>query len=247
MAKDSIHSGHRQRLKNSMLESDFNGLSDINMLEALLFYSIPRGDTNPKAHYLIDTFGSVNGVFEAHYDDLKKVEGIGDNSAFLIKLVNRIAKRVHKMDDKKAVFIRDSNDAANCLRPYFIGERDEIMIAMYLDNMGRLISTEVLGTGVANKVNFDKRKLIEGISRTNAVTIILAHNHPHGAPNPSKEDLDLTQNVRNYIRELGVALYDHLINAGDEWRGIRELKDANLYLSPLPKKTEDNKNKKQKS
>ena len=95
MAKeDSIHSGHRRRLKESMLKSDFKGISDINLLEAILFYSVSRSDTNETAHKLLESFGSVEKVFEAHFEDLKNVPGIGDNSAFLIKLINETAKKI---------------------------------------------------------------------------------------------------------------------------------------------------------
>ena len=236
MAKDSIHSGHRQRLKQAMLDSDFNAMSDINLLEAVLFYSIPRSDTNEIAHRLLNAFGSMEAVFEASYDNLAKVSGVGESSAFLIKLIGKTAKRISSYDTKKAVYVHDTNDAAQILQPYFIGEKDERMVALFLDNQGKLIRAQVLGEGVVNSVSFDNRKLLEGAIHTNCSTIILAHNHPHGLLNASKEDLNLTQSVREMLRPINVCLYDHLIYADGHWRCVSERNDAAKYLSILEKK-----------
>ena len=237
----SIHSGHRQRLKRLMLEANFNGISDINLLEAVLFYSISRSDTNEIAHRLLQAFGSVEAVFEADYDDLLQVEGIGEHSAFLIKLVNKSAKRMNESSRNKAVMIGGNQSAADVFKPYFVGEKDEKILAMYLDNAHKLIRVDVLGTGVVNTVSFDIRKLLEGAVRTNAVTVILAHNHPHGFPNPSNDDLNLTQKARNILRTVGINLYDHLINADDTWFSMREMDNANLYLTPIKKPKEEKK------
>ncbi|MBQ3431166.1 MAG: DNA repair protein RadC [Clostridia bacterium] len=233
MKQESIHSGHRQRLKQAMLEADFQGISDINLLEAVLFYSIHRGDTNEIAHRLLNAFGSVEAVFEASYDNLLKVQGIGAQSAFLIKLVSKTAKRISAVDTKKSVYVNDSNDAAEIMLSYFIGEKDERMIALYLDNNSKLIRAQVLAEGVANSVSFNNRKLMEGAIQTNCATVILGHNHPHGLPNPSKDDLRLTHMVRELLRPIDVLLYDHLIYADGNWRCVSELEDAAQYLSIL--------------
>ncbi|MBR0414912.1 MAG: DNA repair protein RadC [Clostridia bacterium] len=234
MAKEAnIHAGHRQRLRQSLLAADFSGMSDINLLEALLFYAIPRGDTNETAHRLLETFGSVAAVFEADYRSLMQVEGVGENTAFLIKLMCKTAKRIGMAEVKKAVPITTSELAAEVFQPYFIGEKDEIMLAMYLDNAARLIRVDKLGSGVVNSVSFHNRKLMEGALATNCVAVVLAHNHPHGVPNPSREDLRLTQNARESLRTIGVGLNDHMIYAEGEWRCISERPDAAQYLTKV--------------
>lgn len=232
MAKEeSIHSGHRRRLKESMLKSDFKGISDINLLEAILFYSVSRSDTNETAHKLLESFGSVEKVFEAHFEDLKNVPGIGDNSAFLIKLINETAKKIHSSNPQKAVYIKGPVEASEVFKPFFIGEKDEMMLAMYLDNSSKLIRVDVLGRGVVNSVSFDNRKLLEGAIRTNAASVILSHNHPHGLPIPSREDLNLTGRLRELLSNIGVALSDHLVYAEGEWRCVSERSDAARYIT----------------
>ena len=144
----------------------------------------------------------------------KSVPGIGDNSAFLIKLINETAKKLHSSNPQKAVFINNPVQASEVLKPFFIGEKDEVMLAMYLDNSLKLIRVDILGRGIVNSVSFDNRKLLEGAIRTNAASVILAHNHPHGLPNPSREDLKLTARLREILSNIGVTLSDGIIYIG---------------------------------
>ena len=89
----NIHEGHRDRLRKRFLDEGLDNFHDHNVLELLLFYSIPRKDTNEEAHNLIDTFGSLSGVFNASHEDLCKVKGIGENTATLIKMMPELFKK----------------------------------------------------------------------------------------------------------------------------------------------------------
>ena len=229
MGDASIHAGHRKRLKQAMLDSNFNGMSDINLLEALLFYSISRSNTNETAHKLLQAFGSIDAVFEADYEDLLLVDGIGENSAFLIKLVNKTRKKMES--PKKGSIVGGTTGAAEYFRPYFMAEKNEKMLALLLDNAGGFIKVVELGTGVINSVSFDNRKLMEAAMRCGCATVILAHNHPHGLPNPSNDDLRLTHNIREMLRPVGIRLYDHMIYADGDWFCISEREDAARYLT----------------
>lgn len=227
--KENIHAGHRKRLKESMRESNFN-LSEINLLEALLFYSIPRGDTNEIAHNLLESFGSFRAIFEADIDDLKAVKGMGEHYAFLIKLVANINKRA-AVDKRNGKIFNNTGVAVKYLRPLFINEKDEVVLVMLLDNSRRLISVKELSRGRVNRANVDSRKLIEIAVRTNAAAIILAHNHPHGICQPSEEDLIMTSRLKTLLNEIGISLLDHLIFSNDEYTALRERKDFRLYLN----------------
>ena len=80
------HSGHRQRVKTEFLARGVEGWSDHRILELLLFYAIPQGDVNELAHRLVDHFGSLAGVLDASAEELKKVPGVGEHTAVLLKL-----------------------------------------------------------------------------------------------------------------------------------------------------------------
>ena len=84
---DHNHYGHRQRLKDRFLQTGFAGFDPHNILELLLFYSIPQKDTNDLAHELMNRFGSLSGVFDASYEDLVKVKGIIFTSVAVLALI----------------------------------------------------------------------------------------------------------------------------------------------------------------
>ncbi len=223
-----LHKGHRNRLKQTMIDSNFNA-SDINLLEALLFYSVSRADTNETAHRLINAFGSLNRVLEADIEDIKSVAGVGDNSAFLIKLVAKISKKsISEKQSGKA--INSVGETVSVLRPVFLHEKDEIMVVLLLDNSNRLITLKELARGTVNSAMFDNRKLVEYAMRQNASRVILAHNHPHGTAQPSGADLDSTREVRNLLNKIGISLIDHLIFNDDSYTSFKDRKDFRMYI-----------------
>lgn len=224
-----IHKGHRSRLKESMLENDFN-VSDINLLEALLFYSVSRADTNETAHRLINNFGSLGAVFEADIEDIKSVDGVGENSAFLIKLVSKISKK--SISSKRSGKIINSAGATvSILKPVFLHEKDELMVALLLDNSNRLIVIKELARGTVNSTMYDARKLLEYAMRHNASGVILSHNHPHGIAQPSEADLESTRQARNLLNKIGIKLLDHIIFNDDSYTSIKARKDYRLYIN----------------
>ena len=99
------HEGHRQRLKNRFLTEGLDSFETHNILELLLFYSIPQRDTNGIAHKLLDTFGSLKGVFEADFEELIKIDGIKENTATLLKLIPEVARAYfHEEMDEQKIF-----------------------------------------------------------------------------------------------------------------------------------------------
>ena len=104
MAK-SIHTGHRLRAKEEFLARGLSGMADHKVLELLLFYAIPQGDVNPLAHALVERFGSLSGVFNAPYEELRKVKGVGDNTATLIRLLPAIAAKYLEQSGENYIYI----------------------------------------------------------------------------------------------------------------------------------------------
>ena len=123
-----LHGGHRERVRKRFISEDLDNFSPHNVLELLLFYAIPQKDTNEIAHRLLNTFGSLSGVFDAPIEELKNVNGIGENAAVFIKLLPSACRRY--MDDKfgKAHTINSPEAAGKFLKPKYIGVMDEIAI-----------------------------------------------------------------------------------------------------------------------
>ena len=211
-----LHDGHRKRLIQRFLEEDLDSFEPHNVLELLLFYAIPRKDTNELAHVLIDTFGSLNGVFDAHYEALLQVEGIGPSAAALIKLVPQLT-RTYYSGTKRERVLDTSEKAGEYFLPYFIGHQEEVVFLACLDAGGKVIAHRLLHRGSVNAVETNIRKLANIALQCNAVGVILAHNHPGSVPLPSNEDIVTTQKIREALLPMGILLMDHIIVAGQEY------------------------------
>lgn len=211
-----LHDGHRQRLIQRFLEEELDGFEPHNVLELLLFYAIPRRDTNELAHTLIDTFGSLNGVFDAPYDALLQVEGIGPNAAALIKLVPQLT-RTYYTGQKDRVVLDTADKAGEYFVPYFIGHNEEVVYMACLDAGSRVIAHRMIHRGSVNASEVNIRKIVNVALQSNAVGILLAHNHPGGIALPSAEDVATTQNIAAALRPMGVLLMDHIIVAGGDF------------------------------
>ena len=148
-----VHDGHRERLRARFAEHGLESFNELNALELLLCYAIPRRDTNELAHRLLDAFGSLSGVFQASMQELTSIPGIGENSAMLILMVPQIVKKAHVSKAKETKIIRNSTDAGNYLLPYFLDEQDEIVMMLCLDNKRAVICCREMGRGVVNCVD----------------------------------------------------------------------------------------------
>lgn len=215
-AKDNIHQNHRSRMRETIRKTGIDSVSDVNLLEYLLFYSIPRKNTNEIAHRLLDAFGSLNGVFNASYDRLLEVEGMGESSALLISLVPGICRRYVESGYKKKVNLSEPEDIANYVKTKFYGETKEQFYVICLDALGNLINCFKISEGSSETVTFDKRTALETALRVKADTVVFAHNHPNGVATPSRDDVDITGEFLTVFRKMGIRLADHIIVAGEE-------------------------------
>ncbi len=211
-----LHDGHRQRLIQRFLEEDLDNFEPHNVLELLLFYAIPRKDTNELAHVLMDTFGSLKGVFDAPYEELIKVTGIGPNTAALLKLVPSLT-RTYYSSDARSIILDTSEKSGEYFLPYYIGQTEEVVRLACLDAGGKVISNQILHRGSANAAEVNIRKIVNIALRNNAMGVILAHNHPGGLPLPSEEDVATTKSIREALMPMGILLMDHIIVAGQDY------------------------------
>ncbi len=211
----SIHSGHRERVRDTYRKTGFDGFSDVTILEMLLFYSIPRKDTNEIAHNLLSEFGSLSGVFDASYDMLLKVNGITGNSATLITMMRGLFNvyESNKAELSKVVLDSGKKTSEYCVSR-FIGKTNEHLYALMLDNNLSLINCVLISSGSPNTSTVDLRRIIEQVVSSNATSVILTHNHPSGVAAPSTDDINTTKIVANALKYINVRLLDHVIVSG---------------------------------
>ena len=213
MANPSVHKGHRERLKARFLETGLDSFTDVQALELLLFYAIPQKDTNPIAHALLDRFGSLSQVLDAPLEALKKVPGISDHSASLLRLVTELA-RFYQVDSAQRTEVLTSLDACGrYLVPRFFGRKVETVFLLCLDAKCKVLCCREIGEGSVNAASISVRKVVEAALSANATTVVLAHNHPSGVALPSADDVQTTRRIAAALSAVEVKLIDHIVVA----------------------------------
>lgn len=211
----SVHEGHRKRVKEEFRKIGLEHFPEHKILEALLYFSVPRSDTNVIGHRLMDRFGSFSSVFDTPYELLCEVDGIGENSATLIKLVASIIKKY--MDDYSSTnnVIRNLTEASEYMRYKFLSEQRECIYMACLGNNGKVLFCNRVADGMPDAVDIIPEDVVKMALRANAVHVVIAHNHPHGICNPSSQDLRTTSILFDELQRVGIELTDHIIVAPD--------------------------------
>ena len=205
------HENHRKRMYERADRNGFSGFADHELLEMLLFSCIPRCDTNPIAHALLNRFGSVKGVLDASVSQLCEVEGIGKKSATQIKLCVELLRRYERCIYTPAASYRKLSRISEYLAPYFVGENTERLYLLLFNNRMNLLGCELISEGVTNATDVNVSKILTLSLRMGASSVVLAHNHPMGDPHPSAEDRMLTDLLDERLRSVSVVLLEHLI------------------------------------
>lgn len=214
----SPHGGHRARLRERFQKEGLSGFADHNALELLLFYAIPQRDTNELAHRLISEFGSLSAVFDASVEALMRVDGVGENTAVLLKLMPELFAKYEQDKVKKDGLILDTaQKAGEYLASLFVGKTIENLIVVCMNHKCKVTNTVTVTEGTGDSTELNLRKIAEAAINSNACSVILAHNHPAGVAAPSAADIDLTRHMILCLRNFDITVQDHFIIAGKDW------------------------------
>lgn len=216
-----IHDGHREKMRRRFLETGLAGFADHEALELLLFYAIPRRDTNVLAHQLLERYGSLERVLNAPVEDLRKVNGMGESTALLLRLVPMLTERC-RIKENAPVILNSTERAGEYLLRRFDGKKYELVYELCLDRKGKLLVSKLLTEGDVNGAELNIRKLVENALLANASAVILSHNHPSGVALPSGEDFTTTDRVRTALESVGIELVDHIIVADGDFVSMRD-------------------------
>lgn len=215
------HSGHRQRVRKKFIENGFDVFEPHEVLEMFLFYAIPRKDTNPLAHRLLDRYMNIGGVCDAPIDELISEFNLSESAAVYIKMLPEMSRLYNesKMSDDNII---DYENLGKLFQAKFIGRTSEAVALMLGDAKGKMIYFNIISKGSLNSSDMPIRKIVDLSLRHNAKTAFLAHNHPSGTALPSHSDLLTTQKVRETLLSVGVDLIDHFIITDDDYVSLRE-------------------------
>jgi DNA repair protein RadC len=203
--------GHRDRLKDRFRKAGHESLPDYELLELALFPAIPRRDTKPIAKALLARFGSLAQVLAAPENLLCEVDGVGESVALYLKVLQGVAARSAK-DEIKADKPLDSWTAVvEYCRVAMAYESVEQFRVLFLDRKNRLIADETQGIGTVDHTPVYPREVVKRALELSATALILVHNHPSGDPTPSRADIQMTKQLIDTAKPLGIEIHDHII------------------------------------
>jgi len=203
--------GHRSRLRDRFTNGGADAVPDYELLEMILFRAFPRIDTKPIAKRLLARFGSFAEVISAPPDRLKEIEGVGDRAVQELKLIKTAAERLTRGEIKSRPALSSWNGVLDYLRLAQGFEDREHFRILFLDKKNALIADEVQGRGTVDHTPVYVREVVKRALELSATAIILVHNHPSGDPTPSRADIDVTKQIIDAAKPLGVTVHDHVI------------------------------------
>ena len=216
--------GHRERLRSRFLETGDQGLPDYEILELLLFRSIPQRDVKPLAKELIARFGSLSGVLGARRERLTEVKGVGDSVAADLKLVEAAGRRLARQSIQDKPVLGSWKDVIDYCHAAMAHADRETFRILFLDKRNHLITDEVQGVGTVDHTPVYPREVIRRALEVSATAIILVHNHPSGDPTPSNADIRMTQDIIAIAGPMGISVHDHIIIGRNGHASLRGLK-----------------------
>lgn len=228
MAEENLHKNHRQRVRNEYLKNGAGNMDDYKILEMLLFYGIPYKDTNEIAHRLTENFHNINGVLDAPAEELQNTDGIGENTAVLLKLVRDIALRYNENKISQKTNINTLTRISDFLSMKYMGESREIVYMVSVDSHGRLEKCVKVCEGSPDSAVFDKKNAVKIALVNDMTNVILAHNHPKGFAVPSAADVASTKEIISVMRAVGINIIDHIVIAED---GSFSMAESKKYSS----------------
>lgn len=219
--RQNLHAGHRQRMKARFLDVGASGLERHQLVELLLFFGIPRKDTNELAHRLLNTFGSLSGLISASYEELRTVPGMTPNAATLICLMEGVLEECQRERFSPDNILNSTEKLAEYMIAHYVGIHHEQVFMVCLDNNGRILADGILSEGSVASSEINVRQALQLALRCNATVAVLAHNHPGGQPIPSEDDISATRTMAQALAVAGVRLADHIIVAGNSYLSMR--------------------------
>lgn len=203
--------GHRHRFKDRFMRAGHEALQDYELLELILFRSIPRRDVKPLSKKLISEFGSVAEVLGAPLARLRATEGIGDSTAIDLKLVEAAGRELAKGAVKKRTILGSWTAVIDYCRASMAFEASEVFRILFLDKRNALIADEIQQTGTVDHTPVYPREVVKRALEVSATAVILVHNHPSGDPTPSQADIAMTRQIIEAGKPLGILVHDHII------------------------------------
>ena len=209
--------GHRKRLREKFIKSGLAGFHDYEVIELLLTLGSPRKDCKQQAKEALKKFKTLRGVLQASPRELQEIDGIGPHSAFGIKLVQEVARELLKQKIIDKPVYKSAKEIFDYLYYSMRDLTKEVFKVIYLNSQNQIIDTTDLSEGTISSSAISPREVMENAIRYHAASLIFAHNHPSGNPEPSASDKDLTRDLVYAGSIMRIKVLDHVIIGGNKY------------------------------
>ena len=216
--------GHRKRMRARLRRGGPDAMPDYEMLEMILFRALPRRDTKQIAKRLLARFGTFADVINASEVQLKEVKDVGDAVVSEFQLIRAAALRLGKTQLSKRPILSSWKEVISYLTAAQAFEKKEQFRVLFLDRKNRLITDEMQSEGTVNHAPVYVREVVKRALDHSASAILLVHNHPSGDPTPSRVDIEMTQQICEAAKPLGITVHDHIIIGRDGHTSFRNLR-----------------------
>lgn len=213
--------GHRARLRQKLAESGGEALHDHELIEYLLALAIPRRDTKPLAKALLREFGGIGGLMSADWQAIARVPGMGDTSVAAIKIVQATMLRTLRNEVAARPVLASWQALLDYLRADMAFLGVERVRVLHLNSRNMLIRDDHMGDGSIDQAAIYVREVIKRAMELGSASLILVHNHPSGDPSPSRQDIDITRQIVEAGKRLGISVHDHIIMAANGHASLR--------------------------
>ncbi len=230
-AGDAVREPHRptikewpedERPREKVIRKGVRALSDAELVAILIRSGTGRRTALDLARTIVADGGGLRPLAERNADELMRLKGIGSAKAVGLLAAFEIGRRVHASTDAKRPVLSSPQDVAGLMIPRLRGCPVETFTVLVLDSKNALKREVELTKGTLNASLVHPREVFKVAIDSLAASIIVVHNHPSGNPEPSREDLDVTRQLVESGRTLGIPLHDHIIVAGDRFCSLAE-------------------------
>jgi len=203
-----------QRPRERLIKHGAAILSDAELLAVFLRVGVAGKSAVDLARDMVQHFGSLNGLFAASLNDFSKLNGLGPAKYAQLQAVLELAKRSLSEELQAGVTLSSPQAVKQYLQLLLGGKAYESFAVLFLDVKNRLIACEELFRGTLTHTSVYPREIVKVALAHNAASVILAHNHPSGTPEPSAADHTLTQALKQALALIDVRVLDHFVVAG---------------------------------
>lgn len=220
--EEQSHEGHRQRLLDKYLTEGLPGLNQIEVVELILTFAIPRKDVRPLAIHLLAHFRGLQGIMDAPLEELLALEGVTPRAAALLRMFPQVWGRYDLARIRRRGWFETSQECGDFLCAKLRESGREEALLMCLDVNGRMLKCSLLCIGNLNSVGLSICGAVDTAVEINSAAVVLAHNHMIGSALPSVQDIETTWRIRAAMEHVGIYLLDHIVVAANDYVSMRD-------------------------